>query len=45
MEAFVVEGYVYVYDVAVFKGALVGDPVADDFVDGCADGFGEVAVV
>jgi hypothetical protein len=45
MEAAVVEGDVDVEDVAVLEGALVGDAVADDFVDGCADRFGEVAVV
>lgn len=37
VEAPVVEGYVDVEDVAVLEGALVGDAVADDFVDGCAD--------
>jgi hypothetical protein len=37
VEAAVVEGYVDVEDVAVLQGALVGDAVADDFVDGCAD--------
>lgn len=45
VEAAVVEGDVDVEDVAVLEGALVGDTVADDFVDGCADRFGEVAVV
>ena len=45
VEAAVVEGDVDVEDVAVLKGALVGDAVADDFVGRCADGLGEVAVV
>jgi hypothetical protein len=45
VEAAVVEGYVDVEDVAVLEGALVRDAVADDFVGGGADGFGEVAVV
>jgi hypothetical protein len=45
VEAAVVEGDVDVEDVAVLEGALVGDAVADDFVGGGADGFGEVAVV
>ena len=43
--AAVVEGDVEVYDVAVEEGALVGDPMADYFVYGGADGFGEVDVV
>ena len=37
MDAVVVEGYVEVDDVAVDEGSLVGDAVADDLVDGCAD--------
>ena len=45
MEAVVVEGYVDVEDVAVLQGSVVGDAVADDFVDGGADGFGEEVVV
>ena len=45
MEAAVVEGDVDVEDVAVDEDAVVGDAVADDFVEGGADGFGEVAVV
>ena len=40
-----VECYVDVKNVAVDKLALVGDAVADDFVEGGADGFGEVAIV
>ena len=45
VEAAVVEGDVDVEDVAVLKGALVGDAVADYFVGRGADGLGEVAVV
>ena len=45
MEAAVVERDVDVEDVAVFEGPVVWDAVADHFVDACADGFGEVAVV
>ena len=45
VEAVVVEGDVEVYDVAFEEDALVGDAVADYFVDGGADGFGEVNVV
>ena len=45
MEAVVVEGDVEVDDVAFEEEALVGDAVADYFVDGGADGFGEVDVV
>ena len=45
MEAAVVETYVEVDDVAVFERSLVGDTVAYDLVDGCAEGFGEVVVV
>ena len=45
MEAVVVEGDVEVDDVAFEEDALVGDAVADYFVDGGADGFGEVDVV
>ena len=40
-----VEADVDVEDVAVLKGSVVRDAVADDFVDRGADGFGEVAVV
>ena len=43
--AAVVEGDVEVHDVAIKEGSLVGDPVADHFVDGGADGFGKVHVV
>lgn len=43
--AVVVEGDVEVEDVAVEEDAGVGDAVADDFVGGGADGFGEVHVV
>ena len=45
VEAVVVEGDVEVDDVAFEEEALVGDAVADYFVDGGADGFGEVDVV
>lgn len=45
VEAAVVEGDVEVEDVAAEKDALVGDAVADYFVGGGADGFGEVDVV
>ena len=45
MEAAVVESYVEVDDIAVYKDALIGDAVADDFIDGCADGLGEVHIV
>lgn len=39
------EGDVDVEDVAVEEHALVGDAVADDLVEGCAYGLGEVVVV
>lgn len=45
VEAVVVEGDVKVDNVAFEEEALVGDPVANYFVDGGADGFGEVDVV
>lgn len=45
VEAAVVEGDVDVDNVAVDEFALVGDAVADYFVDRSADGFGEFAVV
>ena len=45
VEAVVVERDVEVDDVAFEEDALVGDAVADDFVDGGADGFGKVDVV
>lgn len=45
VEAGVVEGDVEVDDVAFEEETLVGDAVADYFVDGGADGFGEVDVV
>ena len=45
VEAVVVEGDVEVNDVAFEEDALVWDAVADDFVNGGADGFGEVDVV
>ena len=45
VEAAVIEGYVEVDDVAVLQDALVRDAVADGFVDGDGDGFGEVNVV
>ena len=37
--------YVDVDDVAVFERSLIGYAVTDDFVDGGADGFGEVTVI
>jgi hypothetical protein len=43
--AAVVEGYVNIYYVTVLEGTVVGDAVADDFVDRGADGFREVVVV
>ena len=45
MVASVVESYVDVDDISVFQDVIVGDTVADDFVDGCADRLGKVAVV
>ena len=45
VEAAMVEGDVEVKDVAVEEETLVGDAVADDFVGGGADGFGEVDIV
>ena len=45
MEAVVVEGYVEVEDVAVEEEARVGDAVADYFVDGGAEGFGEAVII
>ena len=45
VEAVVVKGDVEVDDVAFEEDALVGDAVADDFIDGGADGFGEIDVV
>lgn len=41
----VVKRDVDVEDVTVHQDALVGDTVADDFVEGGADGFGEEVVV
>lgn len=43
--ALVVEGHVNVEDVAVEEDALVGNAVADDFVDRRTAGLGEVVVV
>lgn len=45
VEAAVVKRDVDIEDVAVLERALIGDTVADNFVGGCADRFGEVAVV
>lgn len=45
VEAAVVKRDVDVKDVAVLERALIGDTVANNFVGGCADRFGEVAVV
>lgn len=36
---------VNVKNVAIDKNSLIGDSVADDFVDGCTTGLGEVIVV
>lgn len=41
----VVKRDVNIEDVTVHQHALVGDAVADDFVEGGADGFGEEIVV
>jgi hypothetical protein len=40
-----VERDVEVEDVAIFKNTLIGDAVADNFVDRCANGFREMVVV
>ena len=45
VEAVVVEGDIEVDDVAFEEDALVGDAVTDYFIDGGADGFGEIDVV
>ena len=45
VEAAVVEGDVEVEDVAVEQQPVVGDAVANDFVGGGAEGFGEAVVV
>ncbi len=43
--ALVIERYVEIDDVTVEEDALVGDSMADNFVDRCADRLGEVVVV
>jgi hypothetical protein len=45
MEAFMIQSYVKVDDVTLLKDALVGDSMANDFVDRGAEGFGEMDVV
>lgn len=45
MVAAVIEGDVEVEDVAIEEDARVGDAVADYFVGGGADGFGEGVIV
>jgi hypothetical protein len=45
MVAAVVDADVDVDDVAVDEDPLVGDAVADYFVEGGADGFGEADVI
>ena len=45
VESAVVKGDVEVDDVAVKKDAAIRDAVADDLIDGRADGFGKVDVV
>ena len=45
MIAAVVESYVEVENITVFELALVGDTVADDFVDGGADRLWEADIV
>lgn len=45
VKAVVVQGDIDVQNVAVFQGSMIGNAMANDFVDACADGFGEMAVV
>ena len=45
VEATVVQRNVDVQDIAILEDSLVGDAVANDFVDRCAYRLGEVAVV
>ena len=45
MEATVIERYVDVENVAVHEGSVVGNAVADNFVDARANGFREMAVI
>jgi hypothetical protein len=45
VEAVMVDRYVDVEDIAVFEYALVWNAVADDLVERCAYGLGEVTIV
>lgn len=45
VEALVVQSNIDIDDIAILQGALVGDTVADDLVNGSADGLGEIDVV
>lgn len=45
MVSFEPETHVQVNNVAIFERSLIGDAVADDFVDGGAMRFGEVVVI
>lgn len=45
MEALVVECDIDVQDISINKLALIWDTMADNLVEGCADGFRKVAVV
>lgn len=45
VESFVVQRNVDVDDIAIFQWPLVGDPVADGFVDRSADRLGEVYII
>ena len=45
MEAAVIQCHIQVHNVAIFELPLVGDAVADYFVDGCTKRFGKVDVV
>jgi hypothetical protein len=38
-------GDIYIDDVAIRQSFITGDAVADDMVDGCADGFGKATVI
>lgn len=45
VEAAVIQRYVDVDDVAIDQASRVGNPVADDLVNGGADGFRETVIV
>jgi hypothetical protein len=45
VEAVVIEGDVDVEDVAILEDSLVRNTVADDLIDRCTYGLGEVAVI